>query len=345
MKKINYDYFVWANDLRNNSGEGILGNHFLKKIIIKDKVFFVKTPFEEYYIVNSKKKKIIKKKVSENFFFKYILNIFNIINIWINSLKNKKVIFINFLPLWNFLLFILLPSKTILGPITGSKNNNSSSLSQKFFRNLLFPIFFKISIFIIYHKFNKAIFSTDLLKGIINKKYMNKFVFNFVIDIYDKKKSNKKKSIDILYYNRAHPNKTNNTQIKLIKELKNNFIIYIVGNKLNINNVTNLGFIKRKKIISLLSRSKFALNSSENFYTLFVIDALSYDCNVINNNLALTKIFDNNKFLILKKNFSKNIYLINKKLNNFDNIKYKKITTKNYLNIKQNIKNYMSMIK
>ena len=78
---------------------------------------------------------------------------------------------------------------------------------------------------------------------------------------------------------------------------------------------------------------------------LVVIDALSYDCNVINNNLALTKIFDNNKFLILKKTFSKNIYLINKKLNNFDNIKYKKITTKNYLNIKQNIKNYMSMIK
>ena len=40
MKKMNYDYFVWANDLRNNSGEGILGEHFLNKIIKKIKVKF-----------------------------------------------------------------------------------------------------------------------------------------------------------------------------------------------------------------------------------------------------------------------------------------------------------------
>ena len=27
--------------------------------------------------------------------------------------------YLNYLPLWNFLIFILLPPKTLLGPITG----------------------------------------------------------------------------------------------------------------------------------------------------------------------------------------------------------------------------------
>jgi hypothetical protein len=346
MKKMNYDYFVWANDLRINSGEGILGNHFLNKIIKqnKGKVFYVKTPFEEYYIIDNKKKIVLKKKNIQNFTFKYILNIFNIFGIWLNYFNNKKIVFVNFLPLWNIFLFILLPSKTILGPITGSIKNNSKKIFQKSFRNLLFPIFFKISSFIIYHKFKKAIFSTDLLKSIINKKYLNKFVFNFVIDIYQKKLFNKKRTIDLVYYNRDHPNKSDNSQIELIKEFKNKFIIYIVGNRLNINGVKNIGFVKRKKLTTLLSKSKIVLNSSENFYTLFVIDALNHGCNIINNNLVPTNIFDKKKFIILKEDFKKNIFLINQVLIDFKEKKYEKITTKNYSIIKNKISNYMDKI-
>ena len=347
MKKMNYDYFVWANDLRINSGEGILGNHFLNKIIKqnKGKVFYVKTPFEEYYIINNKKKIVLKKKNIHNFTFKYILNIFNIYGIWLNYFNNKKIVFVNFLPLWNFFLFILLPSKTILGPITGSIKNNSKNFFQKSFRNLLFPLFFKISSFIIYHKFKKAIFSTDLLKSVINKKYLNKFVFNFVIDIYQKKLFNKKRIIDLVYYNRDHPNKSDNSQIELIKEFKNKFVIYIVGNRLNINGVKNIGFVKRKKLISLLSKSKIALNSSENFYTLFVMDALNHGCNIINNNLVPTNIFDKKKFIILKEDFKKNVFLINQVLTDFKEKKYKKITTKNYFIVKNKISNYIDKIK
>ena len=344
---MNYDYFVWANDLRINSGEGILGNHFLNKIIKqnKGKVFYVKTPFEEYYIINNKKKIVLKKKNIQNFTFKYILNIFNIYGIWLNYFNNKKIVFVNFLPLWNFFLFILLPSKTILGPITGSIKNNSKNFFQKSFRNLLFPLFFKISSFIIYHKFKKAIFSTDLLKSVINKKYLNKFVFNFVIDIYQKKLFNKKRIIDLVYYNRDHPNKSDNSQIELIKEFKNKFVIYIVGNRLNINGVKNIGFVKRKKLISLLSKSKIALNSSENFYTLFVMDALNHGCNIINNNLVPTNIFDKKKFIILKEDFKKNVFLINQVLTDFKEKKYKKITTKNYFIVKNKISNYIDKIK
>lgn len=344
---MNYDYFVWANDLRINSGEGILGNHFLNKIIKqnKGKVFYVKTPFEEYYIINNKKKIVLKKKNIQNFTFKYILNIFNIYGIWLNYFNNKKIVFVNFLPLWNFFLFILLPSKTILGPITGSIKNNSKNFFQKSFRNLLFPLFFKISSFIIYHKFKKAIFSTDLLKSVINKKYLNKFVFNFVIDIYQKKLFNKKRIIDLVYYNRDHPNKSDNSQIELIKEFKNKFVIYIVGNRLNINGVKNIGFVKRKKLITLLSKSKIALNSSENFYTLFVMDALNHGCNIINNNLVPTNIFDKKKFIILKEDFKKNVFLINQVLTDFKEKKYKKITTKNYFIVKNKISNYIDKIK
>ena len=174
---------------------------------------------------------------------------------------------------------------------------------------------------------------------------MNKFVFNFVIDIYQKKLFNKKRIVDLIYYNRDHPNKSDNSQIKLIKEFKNKFVIYIVGNKLSISGIKNLGFIKRKKLISLLAKSKFALNSSENFYTLFVMDALNQGCNIVNNNLVPTNIFDKKKFIILKKNFKKNIFLFNKALINFEEKKYEKITTANYPIIKNKISNYIDKIK
>ena len=34
-------------------------------------------------------------------------------------MKGNKICYINYLPIWNFLIFVVLPKKTILGPITG----------------------------------------------------------------------------------------------------------------------------------------------------------------------------------------------------------------------------------
>ena len=42
--------------------------------------------------------------------------------------KNKTICYVNYLPLWNFLLFVFLPPNTLLGPITGGSLYNKNSL-------------------------------------------------------------------------------------------------------------------------------------------------------------------------------------------------------------------------
>ena len=50
---------------------------------------------------------------------KYLVPFIGILYCWKNFVKGNKVGYINYLPLWNFFIFIFLPPKTILGPITG----------------------------------------------------------------------------------------------------------------------------------------------------------------------------------------------------------------------------------
>ena len=78
---------------------------------------------------------------------------------------------------------------------------------------------------------------------------------------------------------------------------------------------------------------------------MFVLDALSNGCNVINNNLVKLDLFKKNKFIILKKDINKNIFLIDKAFNNFQFKSHNKITTKKYLDLKKDIKNYLNKIK
>ena len=74
------------------------------------------------------------------------------------------------------------------------------------------------------------------------------------------------------------------------------------------NNCTFFGYIPRNKLFELLQKCKFAINSLENYYSLFATDA-----------------FNNNCVIISEKNF--------KRLNNwllFIQIDYNNLTNENY---------------
>ena len=116
MNKV--DLFIWANDYSSNTGEGRLARNFisfLKKEYPRN-LIKIKTPQKQFLIANSKIKQnyTIKKN---NFFNKYFTFILGIFYLW--SKRKNRIVYINYLPLWNFLIFLLLPKKTILGPITG----------------------------------------------------------------------------------------------------------------------------------------------------------------------------------------------------------------------------------
>ena len=126
----------------------------------------------------------------------------------------------------------------------------------------------------------------------------------------------------------------------IINFLSKYYKICVVGDFYNNIHVTNFGFVNKKKIYDLLSKSKAALTSEENFFSLFIIDAINSNLKIISfnktfNNPYLKKYFffinKSENFLIIKKivnkilglnfkydnNFKKKIYMQQKKIDNF----------------------------
>ena len=256
--------FVWACDYSDNTGEGKLARLFLNKMNEKDNF---------YFILNQKKK--IKQK--------YLSTIFGIIYCWKKFLKNERVCYLNYLPLWNFLIFIFLPPKTILGPITGGANYSKSNLLSYFTRGIIFPIFYKISEYSLSLRQSNLVFSTDLLKKYLSKKTIKKSSFNFVVkNFLLTKKVRRRKKIDFLIYYRKHNNKISYFPYNLVKKLiRLKYKVHIVGDKLNFPNIKNYGFISSNKLSNLQSLAKYTIISHENPYSFFILECLSNDVKII----------------------------------------------------------------
>ena len=86
---------------------------------------------------------------------------------------------------------------------------------------------------------------------------------------------------------------------KLIKKFNPiEFKIFVVGDKLNINKVKNLGYIKKKKLDNLQSRSKYSLITGENIYSLFVIECITNHVKIFIDKENMKKVKTLKKFLL-----------------------------------------------
>ncbi|CAO6130754.1 hypothetical protein MCEMSEM45_00233 [Candidatus Pelagibacterales bacterium] len=256
--------YCWLCDASRNTGEGKLGNIFInKKFNTESKIYSV----ENIYPKNKKFFNVLN--------YKYISPFIGIFFCWFFYIKRQRVCYVNYLPLWNFFIFLLLPPRTILGPITGG-----AVFKKNKFRKIFFPYFYKISEFFLNIRSTQIIFSTDLLKVFLNNKTINKSKFKFINDFYLKKKIlynkiNYKKNIDFLIYFRKHKNKQLFFPINFIKRLiPLGFKIHIVGDYLNLKGVINHKFLSNKKVEDMLSKSKFTIASGENIHSLFVLEAI-----------------------------------------------------------------------
>ena len=113
---------IWVCDYSENTGEGRLARLFIKNLKLNQ----------------NNRLKFNQKKILRS---KYFSTIQGIIFCWIKYLNNQKVCYLNYLPLWNFLIFIFLPPKTILGPITGGADYSKNINLNYFIRAFIFPIF------------------------------------------------------------------------------------------------------------------------------------------------------------------------------------------------------------
>ena len=276
MKK--FDVFVWASDFEDFTGEGMLARCFVEKYYAKKNILKIHSNSSKFFFYNKKIYKLKNKPYANNFLKKYFYLLKGLSFIWYYHFKGKKTLYINYLPLWNFLLFILLPSETVLGPITGSVYNGRIHNVNSFIRKIIFPIFYFIAINVALRKYKNLIFSTENLRQIVPKKFIKKCLFNFCLLFYKNRKL-KKKDIDFIFYYRNHPQKANNFHKSLIKKLSDNgFKIIVVGDFFMYKKIKNYINLPRKSLLNLLDKTKFSVGASDNFYSLFFLDCLS--CNV-----------------------------------------------------------------
>jgi hypothetical protein len=318
LKKYKRKIYIWASDTSVYSGEGNLAKKY---------IFYLKKKYQVIYIKN-----IFKNK--KEFKHKYIEPFYGILVLWAKFLKGNKTCYVNYLPMWNFLLFLILPPKTLIGPITGGAHNISNSILNFHIRTFLFPVFYFITNIIFVFRFKKLIFATELLKQNIFKKTIKKSLFNFVYLFFKlkKKKKNKKKKQVIIYY-KSHLNKNYKDINQIIYNkyfISNNYKFIIVGEKLNHPNVKNKNFISKSSLDRILNDSEFAYGSKENYLSLFSIQAINNNAKLIYNSVIKDKI-----------NIFKNMYLginfLNKKTkteinkNSFNKINTNNSFMKNYL--------------
>lgn len=253
--------FYWATDQSSKSGEGKLAIMFisrLKSIYKNSKIHKIKSRF-------------IKTNINTNNILfttkvhKYLIPFCGIFNLWIFYFKKNKTCYINYLPLWNFLFFLLLPPKCILGPITGTVDNKKKFL----FKTLLETL----SAFIIKIRYDKVLFASNFYQ----KKFKNAS-HNFIISNFKLRKfiNKKKKKYDFVFYIRNEYLKKNLYTEKIInKLLLLNYKIAVIGGQFNSIKVINFGYCSEKKTKTIISLSRYAIANRENLFSFFAQDCLA----------------------------------------------------------------------
>ena len=296
------EIYVWACDLDKFRGEGILANAFIKDL----KKFTKKKLIIETINTNNQ-------KINFSFYKNYITPFIGIIKIWKNYFKGRDTCYVNFLPIWNFLIFLLLPSKTILGPITGARYEEKVTDLNKFLRKYILTFFSYISKNILFFRKKLILFSTKNLESQIPKKMKNKSFFNYIVTTITKKKNeNNKKIYDIFFYYRKYSTHNPQFQKNVIKFLtKYNYKIVVAGNRCYLKNVKEIGFVRRSKIRYYLKKTKFSLNEETNFLSFFTIDSLESGCSVICNKKTITSfdIFNKRSIKMINYKNSKKTFL------------------------------------
>jgi len=295
-------YSCWACDFSNKTGEGNLARLFVKKNYSQ----------HNYQVFTPRNIKSLNFSCTIILNHKYISPFVGILFCWYLYIKGKKVAYLNYLPLWNCLVFIFLPPRTILGPITGGAYFEKK---QYFIRKFIFPILYKISELFLLARNNKIYFSTELLKIYLFKYTIEKSQFNYIFNFYSESKS-KKKNIDFLIYYRKHINKETSYPYNFIEKLVSlKFKIHFVGDYFSNEFVINHGFISNKKVNLLLARTFFSISSNENFYTIFNMECFKNNVVVVIDKTKKKNIrYFKNKFLFI--DFKNENFLIKKLKNN-----------------------------
>jgi glycosyltransferase involved in cell wall biosynthesis len=327
----NSTIFCWGCDDATNRGEGQLLYKYISENLRN---------FNLIKIINIKNSSILKHdfKINEvnnfstslklSFIESYISPFIGVIYLWYKYISGKKVCYVNFLPLWNILLFLLLPPGTKLGPITGSLYEGKVNSVQSFLRKYILPILYVVcGKFILNFRKGNFIFSTGLLIDYLCPEVRARSSFDYIFKNITIKLYNKHRDIDLLVYNRNYFNKSNIFFSEVITNLqKNNFKVYYFGDEITTPGKNYKKIINNSEVQEYLNRTKFTLISNENFFSMFALEAIKNNVNLFyNKDHKIT-----NKWLESSKKITKIDYLeviesiekIKEEISNFENYNF-----------------------
>jgi hypothetical protein len=286
--------YAWACDLEAGGGEGDLALAYIGmlKANFPDISLIVLSPRKWIFYKNSKFRVIEKRSLlstnqdkRQSFFTKYISPFVGIFFLWnrLLSKKNVKLIYLNYLPLWNFFIFIFLPPKSHLGPISGApyKDFIRYSFSQKIIRRYIFPVFFFISIKAIGIRFNRILVANPMLTDLL-EKHKNIIILNDFFSLATLKEipgniTKTDKSFDLVFYYRRHQSKLPDLTLRVIKVLVNkNLSIAVFGDHANIEGIENFGYQDKSKFLSIMMSSNSIVLIGNNYFTLTYFQALFF---------------------------------------------------------------------
>jgi len=301
-----YDYFVFCSDLEDYRGEGLLANKYIKTLIkfYPNIIFKCYSPSFSFYIkgnsiYNLQKSLGYKKIINFKYFSQYIIPFFGISLLWLNFFKNKKLLYINFLPLWNFFIFCLCPPRTIFGPITGSIYKGEIKNLHTFIRKIILPFLCKLSIRLQSFRSFNFCYSTDLLQNFLTENKSNHNIFNFQIRGIKPSLFKEKKKYDFLIYHRKYFGKNNEFILKIAEFLiKKKYKVVIVGDQICFPKSIFFGTVTRKRMLNLLKAAKYVFNPPDNFYSMFFIDSYNSGVKIFYDINQKPKIFFVKKNLI-----------------------------------------------
>lgn len=215
----------------------------------------------------------------------------------LHFVRRTDIVVLNYLPLWNFFFFLLVPKKVTLAPITGGGRVNSNHLGVprwqrvlvSLTRNFLIPILYKMSAIIIKHRslvVRPATPAVNVVLGYDDSSPRFIETDHLSVEAADTMSIKTKRIADVIAYIGPHFLKNSMLTIQVMNRLASDgFKVILIGPAipdLNINdNVDHYPTVDHKTVLRLMNTSLTSLSLSLEQAGFFSFEAAASGCVVL----------------------------------------------------------------
>ncbi len=290
---------VWASDFEGIGGEGVLANLVVNALVagFPGRAIIVVSPYAIHAMRSGKPSHIrainpfglppltsAHQDNRQTFFTKYIVPFAGAC--FLRSIaKRRKTMYLNYLPLWNFLLLLLIPRSSVLGPVVGGYPPAVSmrQLVKKpavLVRGALMPLCYFAGAAVITRKFPLLVLGNPCTYRFFPASYRRNILFSCVnilaaraTTVADRPEM---PAYDVFFYLRGHPSRHPEASRTLLAEISRlGYKVCVAGDLANVPGVTDKGYVPHERLLRLLVDSASFVCLSDNLFAITTIEALA----------------------------------------------------------------------